>query len=196
MQSMCCFIPQENQFCFYRGKCLYFSIYEIMDSKFWEVAEPEDVSEATWLCCLYTLSVFSHVSWTGYQEMWTLSCLWHWLAVWFWASPLAFSGPRLPHLFKERCVLVCWALLAGTLQKYKTLSWHCLGTFLDKGHLVHRGSTTSRKNYICYVGQIEQDLLRDPENTLLVQKTLSDTLEKERIWSLAFLIQYSKLARS
>lgn len=66
---MCCFIPQENQFCFYCGKCLYFSVYEIMDSKFWEVAEPEDVSEATWLYCLHTLSVFPHVSWTGYQEM-------------------------------------------------------------------------------------------------------------------------------
>lgn len=87
-----------------------------------------------------------------------------------WGKLLIFSKPQLPHLSKERCTLVCWALPAGTLQKYKTLLWHCSGTFLDKGHLVYRCSMASRKNYICYVGQIEQDLLRDLKTLLAFRK--------------------------
>lgn len=190
MQSMCCFIPQENQFCFYWGKCLCFSIYEIMDSKFWEVAEPEDVSEATWLYCLHTLCLSScRLDWVPGDVNFALPLALACCVI--LGKPLALSGPQLPHLVKERCALVCWALLAGTLQKYKTLSCHCFGTFLDKGHLVYRGSTASRKNYVCYVGQIEQDLIRDLESTLSIQETLFDTLNKESVWILAFLIQHS-----
>lgn len=56
MQGACHLIPQEINLVLLR-KCVYISIYEIMDSKFWEVTEPQNMREATWLYCLLSLSL-------------------------------------------------------------------------------------------------------------------------------------------
>lgn len=149
------FHPTGKSILFLLGKCLCFSIYEIMDSQVLGSWEPEDISEATWLYCLHTLGLsLCRLDWVpgdaNFELHLALACCG------ILGKPLAFSGPQLPHLFEERCASVCWSLLAGTLQKYETLSWLCFLTFLDKGHLVYRGSTTSRKSYICYVAKLNR----------------------------------------
>lgn len=107
-----------------------------------------------------------------------------------WGKLLALSEPQLSHLSKERCALVCWAFQLELCKNIRLYRDTVLAPSKTKDNLVYRGSTASRKNYICYIGQIEQDLLRDLENTRSIQKTFSDTLKKEGVWNLAFLVKH------
>lgn len=100
---------QENKFCFNWGNCLYFSIYDIMDSKFWEVIGLRKHLRGHLTLLLFFLSLCSsscnldRVSGGLNLELpLALACC---VTM---GKLLALSGLQLPYLFKERWSRSSW----------------------------------------------------------------------------------------
>lgn len=117
-----------------------FSIYEIRDSKFWDVTESEKCERPLVFTAYYLYLLFL-IRWTRHQGTWTLSCPCYWLAVWPWANALPHLALSFRICLKKD--VLCWALPDAFLEKYKPHLRHFSGSFLEKEYVVYRAKGLS-----------------------------------------------------